>query len=125
MKLRFGDFIVFALVCALAVGSLLAGMGSTSAGGDVRAEIYQGGKLVRTIGLSALTGTETFDLDGDYHNKLVAEQGRIRYETADCPDLTCVHTGWITRPGQIAACVPNKTLVKIVGGASEQDVVIR
>jgi hypothetical protein len=124
MKLKFGDFIIVALVALLAAGSLLLGMGSKLATGSETAEVWQNGKLVRVINLGTLPSPIKFELNGAYHSKVVAEKGRIRFEWADCPDNVCVHTGWLTRAGQTAACVPNRSLIKVVG-ASEQDVVIR
>lgn len=124
MKLRYGDFIIFGLVAALAVGALLLGMGSKLPAGGLTAEVYQDGRLVRAIQLGELTSPVDFELDGLYHDKLLAERGRIRFEWADCPDKTCVHTGWLTRAGQSAACLPNRVLVKLVGDADE-DVVVR
>ena len=125
MKLRYGDFIILACVLLLAAGAFALGAGSRAAGGDVVAEVWQNGRLVRIVPIGALTGPVEFVLDGDYHNKVVAERGRIRFEDADCPDKVCVHTGWISRAGQVAACVPNRALIKIVGESSDEDVVIR
>lgn len=124
MKLKFGDFIIVGMVAMLAIGSLLLGMGPKLSTGSETAEVWQNGRLVRVINLGSLSSPLEFELDGAYHDKLIAEKGRIRFAWADCPDKVCVNTGWLTKPGQSAACVPNRVLVKIVG-ASEQDVVIR
>ncbi len=125
--LRWGDFLIVALAVLLAVGATAVGAGSRAAGGAVSAEVYQNGKLVRLINLTTLTVPQAFELDGEYHNHIVAEQGRIRFDDADCPDRTCVNTGWISRPGQISACVPNRVLVKIVSAQAdgEEDVIAR
>ena len=42
------------------------------------------------------------------------ENGRIRVLEADCPDKVCVVTGWLSRPGQTAACVPGRLMVRII-----------
>jgi hypothetical protein len=125
MKLRYGDFIIFGVVALLAAGALLAGLGSKLPAAGAAAEVWQDGKLVRTVNLNEISSPIEFELIGQYHDKIIAEKGRIRFEQADCPDKTCVHTGWISRPGQVAACVPNRVLIKIVGADSEQDVVVR
>lgn len=126
LKLRYGDFIILALVAVLAGGAFWLGAQSRAAGGDAVAEVWQNGKLTRIVRLSELTGPEEYTLDGAYHNTIEAEPGRIRFEDADCPDRVCVHTGWISKPGQTTACVPNRALIKIVGSAApEEDVVIR
>ena len=125
MKLKIGDFIIIGCVVLLAAGSLLLGLGSRLAGAGTVAEVWQGGKLVRILRIHELTTPVEFELDGLIHNTIVAERGRIRFTEADCPDKVCVHTGWISTAGQIAACVPNRALVKIVGKSSDEDVVIR
>lgn len=125
MKLRYGDFIIIACVALLAAASLLLGLGSKLTGGDTVAEVWQNGKLVRIIKIHELSSAVEFELDGSYLNKVEAEYGRIRFKEADCPDKVCVHTGWIGKAGQIAACVPNRAVIKIVGGPADEDVVIR
>ncbi len=125
--LRWGDVLIVALAVLLAVGATALGAGSRASGGAVTAEVYQNGKLVRLINLTTLAQTQSFELTGEYHNHIVAEQGHIRFDNADCPDRTCVNTGWISRPGQISACVPNRVLVKVVSAQDngEEDVIAR
>lgn len=40
--------------------------------------------------------------------------GRIAFIKSDCPDQICVRTGFISRTGQMAACLPNGVLVFIL-----------
>jgi heptaprenyl diphosphate synthase len=42
-------------------------------------------------------------------------QGKVRVADADCPNRICVRTGWRSREGEVIVCVPNKTVVRIVG----------
>ncbi len=44
----------------------------------------------------------------------------VRIIDSCCPHKICVHTGWISRPGQIIACVPNKVLIYISGSADDE-----
>ena len=62
--------------------------------------------------------------DGRYElsggkNVLVIENGRAYMESADCPDKVCVRTGKISRVGEQIVCLPNRTLVRIVGEDEE------
>ena len=126
LNLKYGDFIILALVALLAGGAFWLGAASRAAGGDAVAEVWQNGKLTRIVRIHELKSPVEFELDGAYRNRIEAEPGRIRFEYADCPDRVCVHTGWISRPGQTTACVPNRALIKIVGSAQQdEDVVIR
>lgn len=122
MRLKTGDFFIFAAAALLAAGSLLLGMGARRAGAGT-AEIYMEGRLVRTVDLGALSAPVEFELAGACRNRIVAERGRIRFVWSDCPDGVCVRTGWISRVGQTAACVPNRVLIKITGDAGEDTVV--
>lgn len=49
--------------------------------------------------------------------------GKAAFTRSDCPDRVCIHTGWIGRSGQYAACLPNRVSIWITGG-SEMDAVI-
>ncbi len=43
--------------------------------------------------------------------------GEIRFLASDCPGQDCVRCGALTKTGQAAACVPNKTLIALNGAA--------
>lgn len=55
----------------------------------------------------------------DGKNVLVIESGRAYMESADCPDKVCVRTGKISKAGEQIVCLPNRTLVRIVGDGDE------
>lgn len=46
---------------------------------------------------------------------LRVEDGKIRFLESDCPDRICVNSGWLSRAGQTAACVPAGITVRIDG----------
>ena len=124
MKLKYGDYIVAGAVALLAIAFFFVGLGSKTAHNSLEAQIYQNGRLVEVIKLNQVASPVEIALDGSVHNTLLAEKGRICYKHSDCPDKTCVHTGWLSRAGQIAACLPNRTLIKIVGVQTEEDVIL-
>lgn len=35
---------------------------------------------------------------------------------SDCPNRLCVRAGRISRPGQVLVCLPNRVVVRLVGG---------
>ena len=43
------------------------------------------------------------------------EDGQIAFVKSDCPDQICVRTGFISRGGQMAACLPNGLVLSILG----------
>ncbi|NTV90004.1 MAG: NusG domain II-containing protein, partial [Clostridiales bacterium] len=44
-------------------------------------------------------------------------------EASTCRDRICVGTGWLTKPGQSAVCLPNRVVVKIIGSNQEYDII--
>jgi hypothetical protein len=53
-----------------------------------------------------------YDL-ADEGMRLEVKGGRVRVLESDCPQQICVHSGWIERPGQVVACVPNRVIVTV------------
>ncbi|MBE6067576.1 MAG: NusG domain II-containing protein [Clostridium lundense] len=114
-----GDKILFVIVIAV----LLIMSAGTYAyklafkGKDKIAVIKADGKVVKTINLSKLKGTEKFDIkEGDHFNTIVVEKDKISIIDADCPDKVCIKTGWISDAGESIVCLPNKLIVSIEGG---------
>jgi len=46
--------------------------------------------------------------------------GRVRVVDAECPNRICVHTGWRSKHGEVIVCVPNRTIIRILGGATHE-----
>jgi len=49
------------------------------------------------------------------------DKDRVRVVSSPCPDKDCVRQGWISKPGQMLVCLPNKVVVKITNQNVEQD----
>ena len=47
--------------------------------------------------------------------EIVCDGTSVYFENSDCPDKVCVNTGKLSLTGQWAACLPNKTVIKIRG----------
>ena len=120
-----GDKILFVIVIAV----LLIMSAGTYAyklafkGKDKIAVIKADGKVVKTINLSKLKGTEKFDIkEGDHFNTILVEKDKISIIDADCPDKVCIKTGWISDAGESIVCLPNKLIVSIEGGEASNKV---
>ncbi|MDF2524882.1 MAG: hypothetical protein K0R31_2523 [Clostridiales bacterium] len=79
------------------------------------AVVKQNNVEIKRIDLDAVTEPQRFKVGGKYNNYILVENGRIRYEDADCPDKLCVKTGWQEQNGDASVCLPNQTIVKIEG----------
>ena len=54
------------------------------------------------------------------YNKLVIKDGFADVIEASCPDKICVNQRIINKTGETITCLPNKTVVKIVGNGEEE-----
>ena len=54
--------------------------------------------------------------EGEHFNILVISGGEAWMLDASCPDHICVNSGKVSLEGQSIVCLPNKTIVSIVGG---------
>lgn len=84
--------------------------------------VKQDNVVIRTINLDEVREPERMKVPGYYDETILIEKGRIRFEEANCPDHVCVRTGWLSKPGDIAVCLPNHTIIKIEGQNDEIDV---
>lgn len=62
-----------------------------------------------------LSRDNTWELTGRDGIPVVIEaaDGRIRFYSSGCPDQICVHSAWLSREGQSAACIPAGIALKI------------
>ena len=119
-RLKWGDFIIIGAVLLLAA-ALTALIAQNTAGGRLYAEVWQNDVLVERVALTEETD-RTIDLDG--HNVIVLAGKTARVESADCHDQVCVRTGTLTRAGQVAVCLPNRVVLKLVGETGEIDAIV-
>ncbi len=69
-------------------------------------------------------------IDGIVTNTLVISGGSADMVSANCPDKLCVHQNPVSRSNQNIVCLPNKVVVTVTGGGSEDggddvDVVVK
>lgn len=73
-----------------------------------------------------LTEDMTFDVDYEGHiNTVEIRDHRIRVVSADCPDQTCVHMGWLRSSSMPIVCLPHKLVIEFTGDKDEIDAVTR
>ncbi len=106
---------VLSLICVLLfVFPLFTGNGSTVAA------VWLDGKKVKEIELSDISKSYEFSV-GDC--VLSVEEGKIRFVSSNCPDKLCVKSGYLSKNGDTAACLPNKVVVKIENKKEKLDAV--
>lgn len=80
------------------------------------AEIYVDGALYRRVELGKITAPERIEVRTERGvNVILAEPGRIRVESADCPDQVCVEAGWLEASAAPIVCLPHRVVIKLTG----------
>jgi len=54
---------------------------------------------------------------------LEIRHGRVRFLDSPCPQKRCVRAGWLDRPGEAAACLPNGVTVEVVALGRRYDAI--
>jgi hypothetical protein len=116
---RPADLLVLALAAAL-VGASYAFFWGPRTAGDT-AVIFVGQTPHAEL---LLQEDQTMTVDGLLGNSVIqVDGGRIRFIDSPCPARYCVHTGWLERTGEVAACLPNGVVIEIRGGVREFDAI--
>ncbi len=124
MKPKIGDLVLVLFLVACMV--LVPVLTTRAITGDTTAVITQKGLEIARIRLTGLENSVIVTYGGNYSGEIEAKDGRIHFKEAHCPDQICVKTGWLSKPGQTAACLPAKVLIRIEGSdVSEEDIRMR
>ena len=87
--------------------------------------IVSQGKTLYTVDLSTADNT-TFDIKyGDHTNTVEIKDHRIRVKDADCPDKTCVKTGWLKSSSMPIVCLPHHLVIEFTDNTDELDEMTR
>ncbi len=109
---RKGDLIV---IIAVILSALFFAYFAYSGNEKTVAVISVDGVEVETVELYSLTERCEINLGGEYNIKIVAENNGIRFEHSDCKDKLCVNTGNLKKGGDVAVCLPAKTVITVTG----------
>ncbi|MBO4889073.1 MAG: NusG domain II-containing protein [Firmicutes bacterium] len=105
--------IISLLITAGLLYLLLSGKPSSSV-----CEICLDGEVIQTV---SLTEDTTFSPEGIPEITLEIRNGKIRFLSSDCPDQICVKSGFISRPGEYAVCLPHRLMIRIPEDPSSTD----
>lgn len=120
--LKKGDLIL--IVCILVIAGLVLAWNTILAASNneyLIAVITQDGKTITKIDLSVVKKPEYVYINTGIKQVILAEKARIRFLESECPDKICLRTGWLTKAGHKAVCVPSKTMITIVGDSKQID----
>ena len=115
MKIKIGDICIFIFIVVVSVLLLI----DNNEKGD-KAVLYVDGKQIKTFDLNT---NQEYTFSSDFTNTISIVNGKVSILHSDCPDKTCVHSGQISKEGQIICCLPNKLMLKIEGKNNSVDVI--
>ncbi len=85
------------------------------------ANIYLDGKCIRSVDLSKKM-SDTFVIECENgSNTIKVENGKICVCSADCPDKTCVKSGWISKTAAPIVCLPHRLVIRIEENEASKD----
>ncbi len=73
---------------------------------------------------AALAEPAEFNVDGIKGvSRVKVEDGRARFVDSICHGRYCIHAGWLSATGQVAACLPNGVVIEVLGGERAYDAI--
>lgn len=85
--------------------------------------IVRDGEVLYSFDLTKTEDT-TFDIYyKDSKNTIEIKDGKIRISEAECPDKTCVKSGWLSSSAMPVVCLPNHLVIEFANNNSEVDAV--
>lgn len=113
MKLfKKGDAAIIAV--ALAAAAIIASAPGKTGAGPV-AVVTVNGETVETVDLSSVKEKRIIRPETSPGVVIAAEDGKIYFESAECRDKLCIAAGKLEKSGDVAACLPAKTVIIVVG----------
>lgn len=114
-----GDLLVMILALGVIIGLFDRLWGDNRVGEQARILVGD-----QQLALVSLSGQRRIEVDGALGTSVLeVEEGRIRFLDSPCQGKVCVHNGWVTRGGEVVACLPNRVSVAVLGGEQRFDAV--
>ena len=111
MKLTRADWLVLIAAIVLLPGLYLRYWGDQGPATAVR--ISASGQQDITLPLS---GERRINVHGPLGDSVIEiHAGRVRFVSSPCRGKQCVHSGWLSHSGELAACLPNGIMVSVIG----------
>jgi len=117
MKLTRADWVVVILAVVLLPGLYVHFWGEQGPATAVR--ISASGRQDITLPLSSERRINVHGPLGD--SVIEIHAGRVRFVSSPCHGKQCVHSGWLSHSGELAACLPNGIMVSVIGRERQFD----
>jgi len=110
-KLTRADWLILIAAIALLPGLFFRFWGDHGPASAVR--ISANGQRDITLPLSVERRLRVSGPLGD--SVIEIHDGRVRFVSSPCRGKQCVHSGWLSHSGELAACLPNGVMVSVIG----------
>ena len=80
---------------------------------EIIAVVKKDNVIIKKINLSKINTKDYIKISGQYSATIAVEHNRICFLDSTCPDKICERTGWLSKPGDLAVCLPSRTIIKI------------
>lgn len=118
--LTLADKILIAVLATLTLFSYSIGS-SGKQGTEVRIEVEG-----KTVGIYSLKKDGVHKISGALGESIVSiKDEKVSFASSPCKNKVCIHQGSIGKSGQMAACLPNKVVARVVGGNGDYDAITR
>lgn len=116
-----GDKILIILIFVVSLIGIMY-MNNMNESKEKYIEIVVNNKIYKKIYIKSQNYTEKIIIkNNDNYNNIYIHNGGVEIISASCKDKICVKSGFISKKGQIIACLPNKLYVKILGVEKQID----
>lgn len=112
-----GDYLI--LLCALAVLPWLYLNYWTGGAPGTQALIVDGSGHELVLPLAA---DRRIEIAGPLGASVIEiHDGKARFVSSPCAGKFCIHAGWLSAGGAVAACLPNRVSLAVAGGQARWD----
>lgn len=118
-----GDKILIIIIVIMSFVSLGFIKNSATWYSDKYVSIQIDGKEYKKIEFDKSIIGKTIPINSEFgYNLIEIGDERVRVIEADCPDELDVKQGYISLPGEIIVCLPNRLVIEIIGTKIDNDI---
>lgn len=118
-----GDKILIITIIIISLASLGFIKNSATGYKDKYISIQIDGKRHKEIIFDKSLIGKTIPINSEFgYNLIEIGDEKVRVIEADCPDKLDVKQGYISLPGEMIVCLPNRLVIEIIGIEEEKDV---
>lgn len=118
-----GDKCLIIFIVVISLLSLVYIKNKTSIFEEKYVSIQVNGKEYKKIYFDSRIVGKQIPIKTKYgYNLIQIDDEKVRVIEADCPDKLDIKQGYISKPGEIIVCLPNRLVIEIVGQDKDRDV---